>query len=156
MRLALATEQQRHDNLLAQRQPLSARDTELNETIAARRADIANYENRLASQANESQVAEAGIHDQTKRQDERKAELATLSARRAEDLSLMQGIEADLRVVRDSLNELHEQRAAEQVRETQLQMKIDNLAEHISRRYHVDLRTFAPMLRSLKNLCACS
>jgi chromosome segregation protein len=30
------------------------------------------------------------------------------------------------------------------VRESQLQMKIDNLVEHVSRSYHLDLRTFAP------------
>jgi len=30
------------------------------------------------------------------------------------------------------------------VRESQLQMKIDNLVEHISRTYHVDLRAFTP------------
>ena len=67
-----------------------------------------------------------------------------MSAKRGEHLSILNGIDSDLRVVRDSLNELHERRAAEQVRETQLQMKIDNLAEHVQRRYHVDLRSFAP------------
>ena len=54
-------------------------------------------------------------------------------------------------MVRDSLNELHEHRAAEQVRETQLQMKIDNLAEHVQRRYHVDLRSFTPDALLLKD-----
>jgi chromosome segregation protein len=144
LRLSLATEQQRHDNLIAQRQPMATRDAELNETIASRRTEIATYENRLKSQANESKAAEAGMGEQAKLQEERKAELTVLSAQRAEQLSTLNGIEADLRVVRDSLNELHERRAAEQVRETQLQMKIDNLAEHVSRRYHVDLRSFTP------------
>ncbi len=144
LRLDLATEQQRHDNLIAQRQPMAARDAELNETIAARRADISTYENRLNSQANESKAAEAGIDEQKKLQEERKAEVTALATQRAEHLSILNGIESDLRVVRNSLNELHERRAAEQVRETQLQMKIDNLAEHVQRRYHVDLRTFTP------------
>jgi chromosome segregation protein len=51
--------------------------------------------------------------------------------------------EADLRQIRDSLNLLHDRRGAQQVRESQLQMKIDNLVDHVQRRYHVDLRTFA-------------
>ncbi|MEP6603817.1 MAG: chromosome segregation protein SMC [Spartobacteria bacterium] len=144
LRLGLATEEQRHENLVAQREPLAVRDAELNETIAARRADIAIYETRIASQGNESKAAEAGIEEQKALQEKRKVELATLTAQRAEHLSILQGIEADLRVVRDSLSELHERRAAEQVRETQLQMKIDNLAEHAQRRYHVDLRSFTP------------
>jgi len=35
-------------------------------------------------------------------------------------------------------------RAKQQVRQAQLQLQIDNLAEHISRRYQIDLREFAP------------
>jgi chromosome segregation protein len=42
------------------------------------------------------------------------------------------------------LNELHDLRAKQQVRQAQLQLQIDNLAEHISRRYRIDLREFAP------------
>ncbi len=144
LRLALATEQQRHDHLGAQRQPMTARDTELAETIAARRAEITAFEKRLAAQANESKAAEAGIKEQNALREERKAALAALSNQRMEVASGLSEIEGGLRGVRNSLNELHEQRAAQQVRETQLQMKIDNLAEHIHRRYHVDLRSFAP------------
>ena len=144
LRLALATEQQRHDHLGAQRQPMTARETELAETIAARRGEITAFEKRLAAQANESKSAEAGIEEQNGLREERKATLAALSKERAEVASGLNEIEGGLRGVRNSLNELHEQRAAQQVRETQLQMKIDNLAEHVSRRYHVDLRSFAP------------
>jgi chromosome segregation protein len=48
-----------------------------------------------------------------------------------------------LRRLRDSLGGLQHSRAQQQVRESQLQMKIDNLAGHISRSYHVDLQEFA-------------
>jgi chromosome segregation protein len=130
--------------MLAQRQPLAARDAELNETITARRADIATYQRRLALQADESKAAEAEIEDQSKAQEKRKADLGSLSAQRTEELGRLQGMETNLRAVRDSLNELHERSTSEQVRETQLQMKIDNLAEHVMARYHVDLRSFTP------------
>ena len=43
----------------------------------------------------------------------------------------------------DSLGELQENRGQRQVRESQLQMNIDNIVAHISRSYHVDLREFA-------------
>ena len=78
LRLDLATEQQRHDNLIAQQQPMSARDAELNETIETRRAEITSFKNRLASQATESNAAEAGIDEQKKLQEQRKAEVAAL------------------------------------------------------------------------------
>jgi len=144
LRLALATEQQRHDHLVTQRQPMMVRDTELAETIAARHGEITAFEKRLASQANESKAAEAGIKEQEVRREERKAALAELAKQRTDVAAGLNEIEGGLRGVRNSLNELHEQRASHQVRETQLQMKIDNLAEHIQRRYHVDLRSFAP------------
>jgi chromosome segregation protein len=50
--------------------------------------------------------------------------------------------ETEVRGLRDSLSELQETRGHHQVRESQLQMQIENLAENISRRYQVDLRAF--------------
>jgi chromosome segregation protein len=144
LRLTLATEQQRHDHLVAQRQPMSVRETELGETIAARRADIANFETRLVSQADESKLAESTIEQESARREERKAALAALVAKRSESAATLHTAEAELREVRNSLNELHERRAAQQVRESQHQMKIDHLVDHVQRRYHLDLRGFAP------------
>ncbi len=144
LRLTVATEQQRHDSLMAQRQPMTVRETELTEAIAARTADIASFENRLAAQANESKTAEGSIEQDTKRREERKAALTALTNKRTESVAILNSAESDLRTVRDSLNELHDRRAAQQVRESQLQMKIDHLVDHVQRRYHLDLRNFAP------------
>ena len=44
--------------------------------------------------------------------------------------------------MRDALSELHDRRGQEQVRQSQLQMKIDHLAERVAQRYQVDLRGF--------------
>ena len=65
LRLALATEQQRYQNLVAQRQPMTDRETELSDMIASRQTEIANFENRLESQTDESRDAEAAIQEQT-------------------------------------------------------------------------------------------
>jgi chromosome segregation protein len=46
--------------------------------------------------------------------------------------------------MRDSLGELQDRRARAQVRESQFQMKIDNLLVHISRSYQIDLGSFTP------------
>jgi chromosome segregation protein len=143
VRLVLATEQQRYDNLVAQRQPMTAREAELEETIEARRADIANFESRVVAQADESKSAESAIGEQSARQQERKTALAGLTTKRAESAGALNAVESSLREIRDSLNGLHDRRAAQQVRESQLQMKIDNLVDHVQRRYHLDLRAFA-------------
>ena len=144
LRLSLATEQQRRDGLVAQRQPMLAREAELAEMITTRTAEIANFEKRFSAQAGESKAAEAAIEKQNVQRAEREATVAALTNHRAERSSAMSEMESDLRSVRNSLNALHDLRAKQQVRQAQLQLQIENLVEHISRRYQIDLREFAP------------
>jgi chromosome segregation protein len=144
LRLAIATARQRHESLEAQRQPMAARDTELVELIAARRADIASYEAKLATQAQESRDAEVAIKEQTARAAEAEAAATKISSQRAARVTAVEKRETELRGVRNSLSESQEKRGHLQVRESQLQMQIENLAENISRRYQVDLRGFNP------------
>src|SRR6266700_2501667 len=129
LRLAVATERQRHENLIAQREPMSARDAELVELISVREADIAMYEQKLAAQAEESRESEAAIQDQTRRREEMEANAAKTAKQRATRLAAISNREAELRRLRDSLGELQDRRGQRRVRESQLQMKIDNLAE---------------------------
>jgi chromosome segregation protein len=143
LRLAVATERQRHESLIAQREPMNARDAELVELIAVRRADIAMYEGKLATQAKDSHESEVLIESQTAQREEAEANAAKIVEQRAARLAVISDRETELRRLRDSLSELQHGRALQQVRESQVQMKIDNLAEHISRSYHVDLRAFA-------------
>ena len=144
LRLGVATDRQRHENLIAQREPMSARDAELAELITVRKADIATYERKLAAQAEESRESETLVQTQTVRRAEAQANSAKIASQRAARLVAVSDRESELRRIRDSLGELQDRRAQGQVRESQFQMKIDNLLEHISRSYQVDLRGFAP------------
>ena len=144
LRLALATERQRHENLLVQREPMTARELELAELIADRRADIASYEGRLAAQADESRGAEAAIKRQLIEVTTAEDAVTATTAERASRLTGVTTLEAELKVLRDSLNQLHDLRGKQQVRLSQTQMQIDNLAEHVSRRYQLNLREFSP------------
>ena len=144
LRLSVATEQQRHENLIAQREPMSARDAELAELITVRKGDIATYEKRLAAQAEESRESETLIKTQTSQRDEAHAKSAKIAEQRATRIAAISDRENELRRVRDSLGELQDRRAQGQVRESQFQMKIDNLVAHVSRSYQIDLRGFTP------------
>src|SRR5262249_37504564 len=138
LRLIIATERQRHESLIAQREPMTARDAELSELIAVRRADVATYEKKLAAQAEESRESERLIETHTKRRDEAAANSTKIVSRRVTQLATISDREMELRRLRDSLGELQESRAQRQVRESQLQMNIDNVVAHISRSYQVD------------------
>ena len=67
LRLAVATERQRHESLVNHRQPMAAREAELADLVAARRGDIVTYQNRLTAQAKESEESEASILKQKAR-----------------------------------------------------------------------------------------
>jgi chromosome segregation ATPase len=97
LRLALATERQRYENLIAQRQPMTAREAELAETITARQAEIANFEKRLVAQSQESKSAEAAIEKQNAECAELEATLAALTDQRAEHSRVMNETESKLR-----------------------------------------------------------
>ena len=123
---------------------MSARDAELAELITVRKADIAMYEQKLGTQAEESRESEKLIKTQTAQRDEAQANSAKIASQRATRLAAISDRERELRGVRDSLGELQDRRAQGQIRESQFQMKIDNLLEHISRSYQIDLRSFTP------------
>ncbi len=86
LRLGVATDRQRHENLIAQREPMSARDAELAELITVRKADIAMYERKLATQAEESRESETLIKTQTAQRDEAQANSAKIAASAPHDL----------------------------------------------------------------------
>jgi chromosome segregation protein len=144
LRLAVATERQRYEHLIAQRQPMSAREAELAEAIAARQAEIANFEKRLTTQAEESRTAVSAIEKQTGQRADLEGALAALTEQRRERSTIMNEAESNLRTIRNSLNDLRDSRSKEQVRQAELQLKIDNLTERVSRRYHINLREFSP------------
>jgi chromosome segregation protein len=144
LRLAVVTERQRYEHLIAQRQPMSARDVELAEAIAARQAEITNFEKRLTTQAEESRTAEFAVGKQTGQRADLEGTLASLIEQRRERSTTMNEAESNLRTIRNSLNDLRDSRSKQQVRQAELQLRIDNLTERVSRRYQINLREFSP------------
>ena len=142
LRLAVATERQRHESLVHHREPMAAREAELADLIAARRGDIATYQERLAQQGRESEQAESRIGEHASELELAEENAARLSEQRHSRLAQVNEHAAQLRTWRDSLNDLRDSRGKEEVRETQLQLRIENLIEHVTRRYQLDLRQF--------------
>jgi chromosome segregation protein len=144
LQLSVATERQRHEGLCTQRQPMTVRQAELEELIATRRSDIANYEARLGQQAAENAAAEKAIKESQATLSTAEAAVEKVVTTRATRLAEINELESNLRSRRKELSDLHETRGKEEVRQTQAQLKIENLAEHVMRRYQIDLREFAP------------
>jgi chromosome segregation protein len=144
LRIVTATQEQKHQNLLAQRAPMLARQTELTDLVSARRADIENYEARLVTEAAEDESARNAIEHRTRECRQRDDEIGKLVTERTSRLENINSEEAELRSTRDGLSELQEKRGTHSVRQTQLQLQIEHLAEHVLERYRIDLRAFQP------------
>jgi chromosome segregation protein len=144
LRLAVATERQRHESLVHHREPMAAREAELADLITARRADISTYQERIAQQVRESEEANGRIGQHASELELAEQKATALGQQRAARLAVVAEHEAALRKLRDSLNDLRDSRGKEEVRQTQLQLRIENLVEHVTRRYQLDLREFTP------------
>ena len=144
LRLAVATERQRHEGLRSQRQPMTVRRAELAELISSRRVDIASYDARREQQSTETLTAERSIEEKGVELSTAESAVTEITGKRAARLTEVNDLESELRARRKALSDLHEKRGKEEVRQTQVQLKIESLAEHVMRRYQVDLREFAP------------
>lgn len=144
LRLAVATERQRHEGLRTQRQPMTARQAELADLIASRRADIATYQARREKQRAETAAAESSIEEKSTELSGAESAVLQIAEKRAARLTEVNLLESDLRLRRKALSDLHDARGKEEVRQTQTQLKIESLAEHVMRRYQLDLREFSP------------
>ena len=144
LKVKVATERQRHTLLHHQRQPMEERIDELRQLMEERRNDITSYQDRGAALQAES----AGIVESVERlrASTTGAEeiVGALQAERSALHSHSEETAERLRLVRREQSHVVEQRGAVEVRGTQLELKAASLADHIQKRYQVDLREFAP------------
>ncbi|CAN5557977.1 chromosome segregation protein SMC [soil metagenome] len=144
IRVRVATERQQQENLNRQRGPMAARLAELAEILENRRNDISNYESRISALAAENASLSESMA-------EWQEEASTLEMRGAEVLSMRsevqenaQAIEIALRAARQQLVHLQEQKGKLEVRIAQMEMRMENLRNHVSQRYQTDLEAFEP------------
>jgi len=156
LRIKVATEKQRHDSLYNQRTPMTARLNELRELIEHRKRDIAGYGTKIENLELETARIQEEIAATRERLAEAEQEVAGLSEQRGAMAGEAEAIESTLRILRRQLSECAELRGQQDVRRTQLQLRIDNLAEHMQRRYQIEIREFQPdsylLLMSVREL----
>lgn len=149
LRIRVATEKQRHNSLNNQRQPMTARLQELHDLIEQRRQEIGNYRVKSEKLSEESTRIQAEIEVARSETAEAETGVSRLLEERAAMNAAIESLEATLRIMRRQLSECHDQRSQHEVKQTQIQLRIENLADHVSRRYLVDIREFKPDSYSL-------
>jgi chromosome segregation protein len=150
LRVKVATERQRHSSLHHQREPMEARITELSDLITARQQDIVSYQQRAESMLAENGEIEANLERLREQVGEGESAVAALLEERGGMAAAVEELANALRVLRHQLSEAHDQRSRLEVKQTQVEMKLTALTEHIQKRYQLDLTTFERDLHGLR------
>jgi chromosome segregation protein len=154
LKVQVATERQRREDLNRQRQPLANRIVELQELISSRQADVRNYLARIEQLEQEN----AGIQQKNESlEQEREAaglEVERLTGEKTTRIASVEAVELNLRQLRKQFTEHQEERGEQEVKSTQFRLRLDSLLEQVHRRYQTDMNTFQPewepFLTSLK------
>jgi chromosome segregation protein len=144
LRIAVATERQRQQSLQSQRAPMAARVEELAELRQRRESEIAAYRARttttletIAHVEEELRSAQANIGDA-------ESHVASLAEKRGLVAAAIDAAENSLRILRRQSTECQEQRSRQELKRSQIELRIENLTEQMQRRYQLDLVAFEP------------
>lgn len=144
IRVRVATERQQQENLNRQRGPMAARLAELSELLETRRADIVSYETRIQGFEAESTQLRDSMALWQEEMGTLEIRIAEVMAVRGETQSSAEAVEIALRAARHQLVQLQEKKGRHEVRIAQVEMRMENLRNHISHRYQTDLEAFEP------------
>ncbi|MEM8954100.1 MAG: AAA family ATPase, partial [Verrucomicrobiota bacterium] len=144
LRTALAVEQRTHENLREQREPMTSRMRELNDIIERRRKEIEAYHDRIASSAEENE--RLGKESEAAREvtTELEQQMQQLGEQRSDRAAAIETAEAELIELRRTLSANQEQRGNEEIKTTQLDLRIENVRTTILQRYQIHLENFEP------------
>ena len=151
-RVRVATEQQRHESLRRQRQPMDTRRTELTELITRRRKELGENRQRLERYGGEAEELAVQIEAARAELAAAETEIEQRREEHREAGEAVESLETNLRSQRQAFSGFHDRRSREEVRETQLRLRQENLHEQTVGRYGVDLKLFVPESAAFLNL----
>lgn len=149
LRTAQAVELRAEQAMQEQRGPMTGRVQELHEAIARRRREIESYQERInhARQENDRLHEEiASVRGLVEEMIQRIESQTEDRARRVESVTAR---ESKLAVARREISAFAEQRGREEVRATQVTLRMENLHSYALERYRVDLTTFEQDVHAL-------
>jgi len=154
LKVQVATERQRREDLNRQRQPLANRIVELQELISSRQADVRNYLARIDQLEQESADLRQKNESLQREREAAEVEVERLTGEKTTRIASLEAVELNLRQLRKQLTDHQEQRGDQEVKSTQFRLRLDSLLEQVHRRYQTDLNIFQPewesFLKSLK------
>ncbi len=149
LRTAHAVEQRAEQAMQEQRAPMTGRVQELHEAIARRRRDIESYQERIEQARQENERLESEIVSVRELVEEMVERIGTLTEDRAMKAESVTARESKLSGARRGISAFADQRGREEIRVTQVTLRMENLHGHAHDRYRVDLNTFEQDVHAL-------
>ena len=149
LRTALAVEQRAEQALREQRNPMDARLRELSDAISRRQHEIASYQERIATAHAENARLHEEIAAGRALTEELTDQIESRSEEKSDRASALTERERLLDSTRREIHQIAEQRGREEVRITQLSLRMENLQNYAMERYRVDLLSFEQDVHAL-------
>ena len=144
LRTTMAVEEKSQQALQEQQAPITARMDELEAIITRRETEVTKYQDRITTAGSESSSLKDQIQSMTRSAEELGTALGDVTEQRLKHQSAVNDTENMLRSARQELAALTEQRGKEEVKVTQIDLRIENLNATISQRYNITLEHFEP------------
>jgi chromosome segregation protein len=144
IRTAIAVERRAREAVEQQRTPMTSRIEELRELSTRRTGEIESYRHRIENAGNESIELQQKIETAEARRAELEASMEGIQAEREEASKLIEEGEAELGKARSEIQTVAEQRGKEEVKSTQIELRLESLESATRERYQTDLDRFEP------------
>ncbi len=144
IRTALAVERRALVGMQDQRAPMDSRMAELRELLERRNGEIASFGEKITRGEEENQALTEKIDETTAEVTGLESELSAAREDRAARRTAIDEAERVLSAQRRQVNEFSEQRTREEIKSTQIDLRIENLEASIRERYQTDLDRFEP------------
>jgi chromosome segregation protein len=128
--------------LQEQRSPMQNRLRELEEALAKRRREVESFREKINAAEDESEHMARGIEEAREQISELSQVLESRAGERAERAQQLAASESMLNAIRRQVAKLSEQRGGEEVRVTQISLRMESLVNYAQERYRISLEAF--------------
>ncbi|MEM9479709.1 MAG: chromosome segregation protein SMC [Verrucomicrobiota bacterium] len=143
-RTSIAVEARSYQSLQEQKEPLAARLEELHEAIERRREEIESHRQRIAASAQENESLTNEIAGLSEKTNALEGAIESLGREREVEAGKVGEAESAVSQLRRDLTQNTEQKGQEEVKITQISLRLENLVEAVAQRYQVNLDGFEP------------
>ncbi len=144
LRTSMAVEEQSQQALQEQKAPIAARMGELEAAIQRRETEIASYRGRIENADAENGQLREEIATLTGQAEALGTALGDVTEQRKGRQEAVDQAESTVREARQELAALTEQRGKEEVKITQIDLRIESISDAIRQRYGIELAHFEP------------